>query len=156
MARIVAFLIAEQHIPNLFLFVNGTHVHHLNYGINLLSLVGLLLRLFRPKGTGLYLSTIAYGVGLALTFDEFGIWLTLGGNSNSRLTFDAILIIASLLTLIAMLTTVEGNCIGSSRMGVAASQSVSPVTVWLRPLSATISPGPASVGCSSLRLAIIR
>jgi uncharacterized membrane protein (UPF0182 family) len=63
--------------------------------------------MFRPKGAGLYLSTIAYDVGLALTFDEFGMWLTFGGSYNNRLTFDAILIIASLLTSIALITTVE-------------------------------------------------
>ena len=107
MARIVVFLIAEQYISNLFLFVKGTHVHHLNYGICLLSLVGLLLLLLRPKASGLYFSTLAYGVGLALTFDEFGMWLTLGGSYNNRLTFDAILIIASLLASIALILTVE-------------------------------------------------
>jgi len=107
LTRIVVFMIAEQYIPNLFLFVKGTHVHHLNYGISTLSLIGLLLLLFRPKGTGLYLCTLAYGVGLALTFDEFGMWLTLGGSYNSRLTFDAILVIASLLGTIALITTVE-------------------------------------------------
>ena len=94
-ARIVVFLIAEQYIPNLFLFVRGVHVHHLNYGIYLLSLVGLLLLLFRPKGRGLYLATIGYGVGLALTFDEFGMWLFLGGSYNNHLTFDAIVIVGS-------------------------------------------------------------
>lgn len=107
LARIVVFLIVEQRLPNLFLFVKGTHVHHLNYGICLLSLVGLLLLLVRPRGKGLYLATIAYGVGLALTFDEFGMWLYLGGSYNNHLTFDAIVIIASLLALIALAITVE-------------------------------------------------
>lgn len=107
MARIVVFLIAGGIIPNLFLFVGGTHVHHLNYGICLLSLVGLLLLLLRPRKTGLYVATIAYGIGLALTFDEFGMWLFLGGSYNSHLTFDALVIIASLLTLIVLATTVE-------------------------------------------------
>jgi multisubunit Na+/H+ antiporter MnhB subunit len=106
-ASIIVFLIAEQYIPNLFLFVGGTHVHHLNYGIYLLSVVGLLLLLFRPKRKGLYLATIGYGIGLALTFDEFGMWLFLGGSYNNHLTFDAIVIIGSLLTLIALATTVE-------------------------------------------------
>ena len=106
-ARIVVFLIAEQRVPNLFLFVNGTHVHHLNYGICLMSVVGLLLLLCRPRHTGLYLGTIGYGVAMALTFDEFGMWLSLGGTYNSHLTFDAIVIIASLLTLIVLATIVE-------------------------------------------------
>ncbi len=106
-ARIVVFLIAEQYVPNLFLFVKGTHVHHLNYGICLMSAVGLLLLLCRPRHAGLYLGTIGYGVALALTFDEFGMWLSLGGTYNNHLTFDAIVIIASLLTLISLATVVE-------------------------------------------------
>jgi len=106
-ARIIVFLIAEQYLPNLFLFVGETHVHHLNYGIYLLSFVGLLLLLLRPKGWGLYLATIGYGIGLALTFDEFGMWLFLGGSYNNHLSFDAIVIAASLLTLLVLATTVE-------------------------------------------------
>ena len=106
-ARIVVHLIAEQYIPNLFLFVKGTHVHHLNYGILLLSWVGLILLLLRPKGVGLYLATMVYGIGLALTFDEFGMWLSLGGSYNNHLTFDAIVIIASLLLLIVLALMVE-------------------------------------------------
>jgi hypothetical protein len=106
-ARIVVFLIAEQYVPNLFLFVKGTHVHHLNYGICLMSTVCMLLLLCRPRHAGLYLGTIGYGVALALTFDEFGMWLSLGGTYNNHLTFDAIVIIASLLTLISLAAVVE-------------------------------------------------
>jgi hypothetical protein len=106
-ARIIVHMIAEDYIPNLFLFVGGTHVHHLNYGIYLLSVVGLALLLARPKGHGLYWATIGYGVGLALTFDEFGMWLFLGGSYNNHLTFDAVVIVASILTMLALATTVE-------------------------------------------------
>ena len=74
LARIAVFLIAEQCVPNMFLFVKGVHVHHLNYGICILSAVGLFLLLCRPRAAGLYLATLAYGIGLALTFDEFGFW----------------------------------------------------------------------------------
>jgi hypothetical protein len=106
-ARIVVFVIVGGHGPFNFLMVHGTHVHHLNYGISLLSVVGLLLLLLRPRRAGLYVATIVYGIGLALTFDEFGMWLFLGGSYNNHLTFDAIVIIASLLTLVVMATTVE-------------------------------------------------
>jgi hypothetical protein len=107
LARIVVFMIVGGYIPNLFLFVGDTHVHHLIYGICLLSMVGLYLLLLRPRKTGLYVATIVYGVALALTFDEFGMWLFLGGSYNNHLTFDTIVIIASLLTLIVLGTTVE-------------------------------------------------
>ena len=36
-ARVLVFLIVSRRIPDLFLHVGGTHIHHLNYGIFLLS-----------------------------------------------------------------------------------------------------------------------
>jgi hypothetical protein len=44
----------------------------------------------------------AFGVGLALTFDEFGMWLHLGGPYWQRASFDAVIVIASTLGLIAV------------------------------------------------------
>src|SRR6185503_17411301 len=42
-ARVLVILIMTRRIPDLFLYVGQTHVHHLNYGIFLLSAVGGLL-----------------------------------------------------------------------------------------------------------------
>jgi hypothetical protein len=106
-ARMVVFLIAERAVPNMFLFVHGNHVHHLNYGICVLSAIGVVLLLARPTGPGLYLATIGYGIGLGLTFDEFGMWLSLGGSYNNQVTFDAVVLIASLLGSIALFVTIE-------------------------------------------------
>ena len=36
-ARIIVFLIMARTIPDLYLYIGGTHVHHLNYGIFLLA-----------------------------------------------------------------------------------------------------------------------
>src|SRR5688572_30741649 len=72
-ARVVVFLIMSRRVPDLFLHVGGTHVHHLNYGIFLLSGVGAYLLFGRPAGRRLSAAAVAYGVGLALTFDEFGM-----------------------------------------------------------------------------------
>jgi hypothetical protein len=47
-------------------------------------------------------AAIAYGVGLALTFDEFGLWLHLGGSYWQRASFDAVVVIAGLLGLVAV------------------------------------------------------
>ena len=52
-ARIlVIFIMAGKLPPQLFFHVKGTHVHHLNYGIFLLSAVGGILLFARPKGAG--------------------------------------------------------------------------------------------------------
>ena len=39
-ARVLVFLIVSRRMPDLFLHVGGTHIHHLNYGIFLLGGVG--------------------------------------------------------------------------------------------------------------------
>ena len=96
-ARVLVFLIMSRRIPDLFLHLGGTHVHHLNYGIFLLSGVGLYLLLQRPEGRAATLAAAVYGVGLALTFDEFGMWLHLGGGYWQRASFDAVVVIAASL-----------------------------------------------------------
>ncbi len=100
-ARIVVFLIMARRIPNMYFFLRGTHVHHLNYGIFLLAGVGAYLLLRRPVGKALGAAAIAYGVALALTFDEFGMWLHLGGSYWQRASIDAIVVVAALLGLVA-------------------------------------------------------
>lgn len=101
-ARVTVFLIVSRRLPDLYLHVGGTHVHHLNYGIFLLSAVGAYLLLGRPTERRLMASALAYGIGLALTFDEFGMWIHLGGSYWQRASFDAVVVIAGLLGLIVV------------------------------------------------------
>jgi hypothetical protein len=101
-ARILVILIMSRTIPDLYLHVGGNHVHHLNYGIFMLSGVGAYLLFFRPHGAWLDVGAAVYGIGLALTFDEFGMWLHLGGSYWQRASFDAVVVIAALLGLIAV------------------------------------------------------
>ena len=85
-----------RRIPNMYFFLRGTHVHHLNYGIFLLVAVGAYLLLAAPRGRKLSAAALAYGIALALTFDEFGMWLHLGGSYWQRASIDAIVIVAAL------------------------------------------------------------
>lgn len=101
-ARLLVFLIVARRIPDIYLHLGGTHLHHLNYGIFLLSGVGAYLLLGHPGPRALQRSAILYGVGLALTFDEFGLWLHLGGSYWQRASFDAVVVIAALLGLVAV------------------------------------------------------
>ncbi len=106
-ARVVVLLIMAHWLPDLYLFVRGTHVHHLNYGIFLLAGVGAWLLFGRPAGRALTTAAILYGVGLGLTFDEFGLWLHLGGPYWQRASFDAVVVIAALLGLAAAAPTLR-------------------------------------------------
>src|SRR5580700_7887918 len=95
-ARIlVIFIMAGDLPPQLFFHVKGTHVHHLNYGIFLLSFTGALLLFTSPKGRYLSLIAVIYAIGLGLTFDEFGMWLHLGGLYWQRASYDAVVTIAA-------------------------------------------------------------
>jgi hypothetical protein len=107
-ARIlVIFIMAGKLPPALFFHVKGTHVHHLNYGIFLLSFSGAALLFAQPTGKWLTLVAIIYGIGLGLTFDEFGMWLHLGGLYWQRASYDAVVTIAALLALIAYGSTIR-------------------------------------------------
>jgi hypothetical protein len=101
-ARIVVFLIMSGFLPDIFMRYGETHVHHLNYGIFLLAAVGGYLLWHRSEGPrAVRIAAVAYGIGLALTFDEFGMWLNLGGGYWQRASFDVMSVLAGVLGLIA-------------------------------------------------------
>jgi len=84
----------------MFLFLHGTHVHHLNYGIFLLAGVGAYALFRRPESIQAERTALLYGVALALTFDEFGMWLHLGGSYWQRTSVDAVIVVGALLALV--------------------------------------------------------
>lgn len=106
-ARTVVLLIMSHRMPNLYFFLRGTHVHHLNYGIFLLAGVGAYVLFRSPGGRQLRLAALAYGAAMALTFDEFGMWLHLGGSYWQRASIDAIIIVAALFSLIAFASAIR-------------------------------------------------
>jgi hypothetical protein len=107
-ARIlVIFIMAGKLPPGLFFHVKGTHVHHLNYGIFLLSISGAISLFGRPRGGWLSATAAIYGIGLGLTFDEFGMWLHLGGPYWQRASYDAVVTVAAVLALIAYGSTIR-------------------------------------------------
>jgi hypothetical protein len=82
----------------------GLHIHHLVWGILLLLVVGYVWLI--EEGTGsnwtASVSAIAYGVGAALTLDEFALWLNLQDvywTGPGRVSIDAVVIFAAGLSL---------------------------------------------------------
>jgi hypothetical protein len=107
LARIVVFLIMSRRIPDLFLHLGGTHIHHLNYGIFLLAGLGAFFLFGKPEGRSLQVAAVVYGIGMALTFDEFGMWVRLGGSYWQRASVDAVGVLAAFFGLIAYAPSVN-------------------------------------------------
>jgi len=89
------FLVAR--FPDLFLHVRGTHVHHFIYGFFVLAIVGFISIL---SERGRRIQAFVYGVGLALAFDEFGMWMRLTDNYNIDTSEDALAWIFALLVFL--------------------------------------------------------
>ena len=107
LARVFVFLIMARMMPNLYFFADGIHVHHLNYGIFLLAAVGGYSVFRRPTGRKAEITALIYGVAMGLTFDEFGMWLHLGGSYWQRTSVDAVIVVAAILGLIAFAPSIR-------------------------------------------------
>jgi hypothetical protein len=64
LSRICVFLIMSDEMPNLYFFLHGTHVHHLNYGIFLMSAVCGYSVFRRPTGRAAEITALLYGVAM--------------------------------------------------------------------------------------------
>lgn len=87
--------------------MGGRHIHHMVWGISLLLIVGY--GWLNQVGTGMGASSLwmgrlmalLYGVGAALTLDEFALWLNLADVywlPQGRESVDAVLLFGSLLS----------------------------------------------------------
>jgi hypothetical protein len=75
--------------------VGGVHVHHEVYGIFLLLGTGTAEFAYRPTGAGGAALAVLFGMGAALTLDEFALWLHLEDvywSREGRSSVDALLI----------------------------------------------------------------
>ena len=106
--RAITFAIHNDIGPFHDVSMHGRHIHHLVWGIALLLLVGYgwLLQV----GTGTAQSNVwvgrticmAYGVGAALTLDEFALWLNLRDvywYREGRESFEALALFAGALCI---------------------------------------------------------
>ncbi len=97
----------EGHLQ--FVTMNGLHIHHLVWGILILLLVGYgwLLDLgWSQSPMSIFfgrLMAVSYGVGAALTLDEFALWLSLEPDAywtrEGRLSIDAVVIFGAVLAV---------------------------------------------------------
>jgi hypothetical protein len=103
LSRTCVFLIMSKEMPNMYLFMGSghVHVHHLNYGIFLLAAVAGYSVFRRPVGRAAEITALLYGVAMGLTFDEFGMWLHLGGSYWQRVSVDAIIAVGAVIGMVA-------------------------------------------------------
>lgn len=107
--RLLVHLIVQNRGPFGWVVVKGHHIHHLVWGILILLLVGYgwLLDLGRSHSPiSIFMSRLiclSYGVGAALTLDEFALWLNLDPNDywsrQGRLSVDAVILFGSILAV---------------------------------------------------------
>ncbi len=105
--RVLVMMIRRDVGPFQWVTVRGHHIHHLVWGILVLLLVGYgwLLDLGRSHSPlSIFFSrlmAVSYGVGAALTLDEFALWLNLEPDaywtSQGRVSIDAVILFGSLL-----------------------------------------------------------
>jgi hypothetical protein len=82
----------------------GLHIHHLVWGILILILVGYIWLVEQGVGSNWIASVTAilFGVGAALTLDEFALWLNLQDvywTGTGRESIDAVIIFIALLSV---------------------------------------------------------
>ncbi len=106
-ARVVVFLIMSDSMPRMYFFAHGTHVHHLNYGIFLLAAACGYSVFRRPTGRKAEITALVYGAAMGLTFDEFGMWLHLGGSYWQRASIDGVIVVAAMFGLVAFARSIK-------------------------------------------------
>ena len=104
LVRVITHAIRAGRGPFHDIDAGGRHIHHLVWGILLLLLVGYcwlwqvsLRRRFWSRSLA-----FVYGVGAALTLDEFALWLNLRDvywEREGRESIDAILLFSALLSI---------------------------------------------------------
>lgn len=89
----------------------GIHLHHMVFGIVIVLLSGLLVIALDPGTPALEILSIAFGIGAALTLDEFALWLYLRDVywcPEGRTSIDATLMGVLLATLLLVGTSPFG------------------------------------------------
>jgi len=92
-----------HHYPDLFIKVHGLHVHHFTWGVFVLAIVGFISIVAKNPPARRWLA-LFYGVGLALAFDEFGMWLRLTNEYNLDQSEDVMVAILVFLVIIVYFT----------------------------------------------------
>jgi hypothetical protein len=101
------------------IYVGGVHVHHQVWGIMLLLTTGLLEFRYSPHSLWAEVLATLFGIGAALTLDEFALWFNLDDvywTKTGRQSIDAILIGSALGAVLLLEASPVGAASGSGRL----------------------------------------
>ena len=121
--RIVTRLIRAGRGPFRDTTVGGVHIHHQVYGIFLLLGTGALEFTFNPPSPWEQVMAAVFGIGAALTLDEFALWLRLDDvywSVEGRRSVDALLVatIIGVLLLLGVSPVDAEDGLGAATFGL--------------------------------------
>jgi hypothetical protein len=125
--RLVTRMIRSGRGPFRNTTIGGVHVHHQVYGIFLLLGTGVVELAYRPPGPWVQLIAVLFGVGAALTLDEFALWLTLDDvywGPEGRRSVDAVLIAAVIGGLLLVGVSPFDDDVGNGEIAAAVTITV--------------------------------
>src|SRR5437773_12516582 len=96
-ARIFSLVLPRVHWEP----VVGMHIHHYVYGIFILAVAGYLALIFKSDRATAWIALL-YGLGVGLTFDEFGMWLNPPFQRGVRWSTNGLTIVIVALVMAAL------------------------------------------------------
>jgi len=88
--------------------ITGLHIHHYVYGIFILTAAGYLALVFKSHRATLWIALL-YGLGVGLTFDEFGMWLNPPFQRGVRWSTNGLTIVIVALVMAALAPMIYGR-----------------------------------------------
>ena len=116
----------------------GVHVHHLVFGIVTMMVSGVLLSAADGGGPLSELASLAFGIGLGLTIDEYALWVHLDDvywAEEGRSSIDATVIAAAGMMLILL---------GFSPFSIETGSASAVIGTVSQPALSTMSHGNSS------------
>jgi len=93
-ARLTSYIAPRMHWEP----VPGLHIHHYVYGIFILTAVGYLALVFKSSRATLWIALL-YGIGVALTFDEIGMWWNPRFERGARWNYNGLVVLIAAFAL---------------------------------------------------------
>ncbi|MFC4944066.1 hypothetical protein [Pseudonocardia sp. GCM10023141] len=127
--RAITHLIRRGRGPFRDMSVGGVHLHHQVFGIFLLLGAGTVEFAYRPGSPWLEVLAVLFGVGAALTLDEFALWLRLDDvywGPEGRRSVDAVLlaVLVGVMMLLGLSPFDQDTSDGEVVLGISIAVNV--------------------------------